>query len=502
MEERMETLQTDMQPPSPPSGLEKPSGTNESGFSQLGNQLIHKFHALMKVSLIYDSKNKILTPFLQETLHPLNTLVEREGTVSLRAVKDDLYLNGKRLRFSVEGFTAFKYVLTHWKKKQIGEVVFKGPMDERVLREFVFAFVHLEEGREENSDLLAHRLATSGIASIELSPLEIFEPRQVGVPLQRAKQKTTGPKEIAKKVFFQMIGMVKEMTPQIEKQEPPDLRKFKRLVQKVIRLTGEDESILLGLTTIKNYGGWTENHSVNVAIYSLAIGRRLGFSRNTLMELATTALLHDIGKSKIPAEVLNKPATLNDGEWKLMKQHPRAGVEVVLHLRQLAELNPRMVIGIFDHHLKTDLSGYPTLFRKKKVSLFGRIIHIADVYDAMTAPRIYRKIPYTPGQTIAIMTNDKGYHFDPVLLKVFIGMIGIYPVGSVVLLNTNDLGIVIKPSGDPKGIDRPTVLLISGRGKGEAVDLSETDGDGHFRRSIAKTLDPFQTHVNIGKYFL
>jgi HD-GYP domain-containing protein (c-di-GMP phosphodiesterase class II) len=497
MEERMETLQTAIPPQ---SGIKKPLGGAESDLSQLGNQLIQKFQALMKLSLIYDPKNEVLQPFLQECLHHLNALVEKEGTLSIKVVKDDLYLNELRVRCPVERYMAFKYVLTQWKKRMIGEIVFRSPMDAKALREFIFNLIHLEEGREENADLFTQQLTGSGIDSIEVSPLEIFEEERQGTPL--AEKKAAGPKETAKKVFFEMIRMVREITPQIERQAPPNLRKFKRLVQKVIRLSAEDESTLLGLTTIKNYGGWTENHSVNVAIYSLAMGRRLGFSRNALTELATTALLHDIGKSKIPSEVLNKPSTLDDGEWSLMRQHPRAGVEVVLHLKQLAELNPRMVIGIFEHHLKNDLSGYPTLFRKKKVSLFGRLIHIADVYDAMTAPRIYRKIPYTPGQTVAIMVNDKGYHFDPILLKIFISIIGIYPIGSVVLLDTNDLGIVTKPNRDPGLIDRPTVLLVSEGVKGEVVDLSETDGSRHFKRSIAKTLDPFQNHIDIAKYFL
>jgi hypothetical protein len=100
----------------------------------------------MKVSLIYDSKNKVLQPFIQDCLHVLNGLMERERTVSLKVVKDDFYLNEIRLRFSVEAFTAFKHVLTQWKKRLIGEVVFRGPMDERALREFIFILVRLEKG--------------------------------------------------------------------------------------------------------------------------------------------------------------------------------------------------------------------------------------------------------------------------------------------------------------------------------------------------------------------
>jgi HD-GYP domain-containing protein (c-di-GMP phosphodiesterase class II) len=225
-----------------------------------------------------------------------------------------------------------------------------------------------------------------------------------------------------------------------------------------------------------------------------------------LAELGITALLHDIGKSKIPREILNKPAALDDEEWELMKKHPLAGVEIVLNLKQLGEINPRMVVGIFDHHLTSDLSGYPKLYRKKEVSLFGRIIQIADAYDAMTTPRIYKKIPYTPEQALALMLLEKTIHFDPLLLKIFIGLVGIYPIGSLVLLNTREIGIVYKPNSDGRWLDRPTVLVVDrdeeGYAKKEVADLTEKDGTGNYTRSIVKTLDPYKYHIDIAKYFL
>ena len=141
-------------------------------------------------------------------------------------------------------------------------------------------------------------------------------------------------------------------------------------------------------------------------------------------------------------EVLNKPGAINEEEWQVMKKHPLSGVEIVLNLRQLGEVNPKMVFGIFEHHLKNNLSGYPRLFRKKEINLFGQIIQIADGYDAMTTPRVYKQTSYTPEQALAVMIKDKGIYFDPILLKVFIGLVGIYPIGSLVLLNTNQLGIV------------------------------------------------------------
>jgi len=455
----------------------------------------------MRISQIYDSKNVALHQFIQESLQTINTLIQREGTLSLKIIKDDFFLNGQRLRYSVEGFTSFKYLSTHWKKRLIGEVVFKSSVDEEMLKNFIYALINLEEGGEKNAALFEEQLANCQITSIEVNPLEVVEGEEEAFTLQEEDHK-----EIAKKVFFETVGTIKELLTQIKGKQYADVRKLKRLAQKAVHLIIEDESILLGMTTIKNYDEYTFNHSVNVSIYSLAMGKRLGFSKKTLTELGITALLHDIGKSKIPREVLNKPASLDEEEWGMMKKHPLMGVEIVLNLKQLGEINPRMVVGIFDHHLKSDLSGYPKLFRKKEVSLFGRIIQIADSYDAMSTPRIYKKTPYTPEQALALMLREKTVHFDPLLLKIFIGLVGIYPIGSLVLLNTRELGIVYKPNHDPKCLDRPIVIQVArdekGDAKKEVIDLTETDGAGRYKRSIVKTLDPHKYHIDIAKYFL
>jgi HD-GYP domain-containing protein (c-di-GMP phosphodiesterase class II) len=352
----------------PREAIRKPSETMESDLSKLGNNLVTKLHVLMKISQIYDSKNVALHQFIQESLQAINSLIRREGSLSLKIVRDDLFLTEQRLRYSVEGFTSFKYLLTQWKKRLIGQVIFKEPVDERTLREFIYALMSLEEGREENASVFNEHLSNLSISSIEVNPLEVFEGEEEGMGLQKKEDH----REVAKKVFFEAIGTIDEMITHIKGKQHADVRKLKRLAQKAVHLVMEDESILLGMATIKNYDEYTFNHSVNVSIYSLTIGRRLGLSKKALTELGLTALLHDIGKSKIPKEILNKPGPFNDGEWGLMKQHPLQGVEISLNLKELGEINPRIVIGIFDHHLRKDLTGYPKLFRKKEVSLFGK----------------------------------------------------------------------------------------------------------------------------------
>src|SRR5512136_2131087 len=122
--------------------LTSPDGM-DAELARLGNNLVTKFHVLMKISQIYDSKNVALNQFVQEFLETINTLIKRERALSLKIRKDDFFLNDQRLRYSVEGFTSFKYLLTQWKKRLIGEVIFNTLMEEDMLRYFIYTFINL-----------------------------------------------------------------------------------------------------------------------------------------------------------------------------------------------------------------------------------------------------------------------------------------------------------------------------------------------------------------------
>ena len=466
--------------------------------SRMGNELIIRIHILMKSSQIYDQKNVALNQVVQGSLELINHFLKSEGSLGLKVIRNGIFINGKRLKLGVDSYIGFKFVLEQLQKKRVGEIRISRTLDEKMLKELVYHLMNLGDGDEENAKKLQAHLNGLDIKSIEVEPLEIFEEDDFFAQ--------TDPKETGKKLFFETIGLIKGAVTGIKKDQFINARKLKRMVQGAVNLMVKDESILLGLTTIKNYDEYTFNHCVNVAIYSLAVGRRLGFSRKTLTELGMTALLHDIGKAKIPKEIINKPDRLDGDEWRLMKEHPMMGVEMMLKIKQLGEMSPKMVIGVFEHHMNYDLTGYPKPVRKKDLTFFGRIIKIADCYDAMTTPRAYRRKPYRPEQALAIMVQEKNA-FDPILLKVFIGIIGIYPIGSLVMLNTNEIGVVFETNPDPQYINRPKVILISqSEGKrriGPSVDLLEMDSETKsYKRDIVKALDPKKYHVNIVEHFL
>jgi HD-GYP domain-containing protein (c-di-GMP phosphodiesterase class II) len=176
-------------------------------------------------------------------------------------------------------------------------------------------------------------------------------------------------------------------------------------------------------------------------------------------------------------------------------------------MKEWGELSTRMIDGTFEHHLKYDLTGYPKLTRKKKVSLFGKMITLADFYDALVRPRVYNRFPFLSEKILGFMLERSGKDFDPALVKIFVNMLGIFPLGTLVLLNTNEMGIVVQISEDSELIDRPRVCLVyysdGEYRKGETVDLREMDeGAKDFRRTIMKTLDPNEYNINVAEYLM
>jgi HD-GYP domain-containing protein (c-di-GMP phosphodiesterase class II) len=263
--------------------------------------------------------------------------------------------------------------------------------------------------------------------------------------------------------------------------------------------------MLVGMTTIKDYDDYTYHHSVNVSILSIALGRRLGLSKKTLAELGLSALLHDLGKVEVPKEILNKSIEFTEDDWKVIVKHPAWGACAIFKIKGVDITSMSAFISAFEHHLNYDLSGYPKLNHKIELNFFTRIIAIADQYDAMTSARIYSRIPVPPDKALSIMIERSGTQLDPHLTKVFINMVGIYPLGSLVMLDTRELGIVFESNTNTDFIDRPRVIILvdkNGEKTKLTVDLMEKDSEGNYKRNIIKTLDSNQYNINLAEYLL
>ncbi|MFN3479164.1 MAG: HD-GYP domain-containing protein, partial [Thermodesulfovibrionales bacterium] len=303
---------------------------------------------------------------------------------------------------------------------------------------------------------------------------------------------------------FNAVSFTKGVITKIKSGEKVSIKKAKRVVESMVDMILQEEELLLGMTAIKDYDEYTYHHSVNVSILSVALGQRLGLSRKALTELGLVALFHDIGKIEVPPEILNKPTNFNDDEWRVIQKHPLWGVRAVLKLKGLDNTSIRTAIVAFEHHLNYDLSGYPKITRPLNLDFYSRIVSLADQYDAMTSSRVYSRIPMAPDKALSVMMERAGTQLDPLLFKFFINMIGVYPIGTLVLLDTKELGLVY--GANPVFQDRPRVLIIidsnGQRVSGPIVDLTEKGEDGKYLRTIIKTMDPNKYRINLAEYLL
>ena len=326
-----------------------------------------------------------------------------------------------------------------------------------------------------------------------------------GLEFQRRNE--TDLREKARSTYFHALSSVKDVVQRVSVQGHAGIRKAKRMVQNMVDCLSQNESLFLCLSTIKDYDDYTYAHSVNVAVLSLCLGNRIGFSRTSLEHLGICGLFHDLGKVEIPHEILAKPGHLTEEEWHQMQNHPMSSVRQILKLHASHDLKSKIVLAPFEHHIKFDLSGYPHVLFKDRVSLFGRILQIADVYDAITSPRAYRSSFLSPDQAIGFMMKSAGKDFDPVLLKVFAIMMGTYPVGSLLELDTGELGIVSDYPMESGG-HLPRIVLLQKESdgsykRGETIDLSEKDPyTGSLRRNVVKSLNAAAHGIQSASFLL
>ncbi len=226
------------------------------------------------------------------------------------------------------------------------------------------------------------------------------------------------------------------------------------IVDEMIASLSHNKNAMLSLISLQNKDEYTFNHSINVAIITASFCRFLGMNDAEIKKYSLGALFHDLGKTKIPIEIITKPGGFTKEEVQLMNQHPTFGKEILMS-QQVTD--QQIIDAVYEHHERTDGSGYPRGLNGEQISLGGRLVSIADVYDALTSDRPYRDGD-PPKEVLRYMYKLSASDFDPDLLQQFIQSIGIYPVGSLVRLQSGFLAIVVESAKED--ITKPVVLLV------------------------------------------
>jgi HD-GYP domain-containing protein (c-di-GMP phosphodiesterase class II) len=470
--------------------------------TQACKTLLNQIAAIEKMLKIYDRDNATVVQAGDALMGTLRVLFKDSPQVEIKLWRDCVFVNGERLRCDMSDFAAYKHVLGQAQRNGLEKILF----GERLARDEAirfFARLDSAEAAGARGSDIAEALTREGFQSVSVVPAQHIEQQ-----LDDLGIKALSKPERAKRAFYTALGSAKDVLMSQTSQGAASLRKAKRAVQSAVDILLEDESSLLALAAIKDHDEYTFTHSVNVCVFSLAIGHSLGFHRSYLSKLGVAALFHDIGKTSIPQDVLNKIGVLNVDEWKTIREHTVMGVRQLAKMPRCNEHVLHSLIVAFQHHLNVDLSGYPGVQEHGSLDLFSRIVRIADTFDAMTTERPYRNKVYSPYEAMRYLVSQAGAKFDPILVKAFARAIGVFPIGTVLRLSTGEVGVVVRRGNLSVEPNRPVMKVLLDRNgspsaEGRLVDLGQTDPQtGEFTYSVAEALSCKDLGINLRDHLM
>ncbi len=288
--------------------------------------------------------------------------------------------------------------------------------------------VYLEDGR-----LLL-------IAGITINNRYIARLESFNIPYVLVNEKPETEEEpVEEKIYSEALNSLKSVISSIRESNQFNPDPLKESVKNIVHQVMNNECVLMHLTGIRDIDNYTFNHSIDVCIYSVITAKYLGFSIKEMNDLGVGAILHDIGKCKIPRGILMKPAKLTDEEYETIKKHTVYGYEILSNTYGLSTSSAAIALS---HHEKWDGSGYPRKLSGFGIDMFSRIVAVADIYDSLTADRVYRK-RLLPHQAAEYLLSSSSTQLDPEIVSAFVKSIAIYPDNTILLLDNGEIGIVV-----------------------------------------------------------
>lgn len=467
---------------------------------QAGRQFLVTLYAAMRSLKFYPVENAAVQNALQEHEEVAASLLERAGEIEVRLSGDFIFVNATRLRLELDNYAAFGGIISTLRGFGIGQLRVAAGITRREWQAFLSQLLSL--GAMEDPEARYFAL-TDRMTQAQVEHLEIVQSTGADDLNDPAQARAA-----AKRTYTEGVAVTREVLNSIRLGRTSSIRKVKRAVQMIVDQVLTNEASIIGLTTLRDYDEYTFTHSVNVCIFAVALGRKIGFTKVQLYDLGMTALLHDVGKARVAIEVLNKTSNLTEGEWRLLQTHPWRGALALFGMRGYEGIPYRSVLVAHEHHMKVDLSGYPRHLRPRALGLYSRLVAVADGFDAATTRRAYQSTPLEPDQVLREMWENPRRGYDAILVKALINLIGVYPVGTCVILDSFEVAVVSSLSPDRQQLNRPTVrVVLTAAGgivppPGDQVDLSERTPDGGFARSIVKVTNPDRYGIVVGDYFL
>ena len=434
---------------------------------------------------LYPAAHPFLLTSADQLLEKITALLTTRKQVAFYIVGGELFFETHALPIDESVSLLMEGII----KRDIGGILFKPGLGREEIVRFAELLNRDYAGSAAEWEIGA-ALKAADIDHIELHRVVLVD-KKAGEAIKEAKKKSTD-------VFMGAVETVEGIVSAVAADKAINMRAMNTMVHTMVDNILENRDALLGLTSIKMYDEYTFAHSVNTALLSISLATYLSLDKPQVAAIGVAGLLHDIGKVSIPREIINKPGKLTDEEWEVLQRHP---IEGALTLAGVPGITKVAMVSAFEHHQHGGTRGYPCIDNVLQQHPFSQIIALADAYDAITAARVYYSIQTPPDKAVRILLNKRGTAFNPVLVKAFVNMVGIFPIGTLLKLDDGGIGLVLHQTRD---LLRPRLLLLdrfdgSEREDGVEVSLLETE-QGRYKRTAVGIIDPYMARINVKQY--
>jgi putative nucleotidyltransferase with HDIG domain len=433
-------------------------------------ELVRRLAAAVRAGELYASEHPLTRRAIGAVATAAATFLGGASSTVIGFIGDDVIVNDARLTHTAGSFSGFARGL---RDREIEKITVHRGVTPDEWQGFV-----IELARRRAAVPLGDRLAKRGVRHIVIGKLAVDASTSDQVGIAAARQ-----------VYSTAVESAETLWDQAKAGDKPNPDTARKIIDSLANIVHQDRTSLMALTALKKYDDYTFTHMVNVAALAMALARSLNLDGPLLREFGFAALMHDIGKVHTPVEVLNKPGKFTPEEFRVMQRHVVDGAHILRRTPEMPALAP---IVAFEHHLKQDLSGYPERIGHRDLNLCTMIVSITDVFDALRSNRPYREGLAT-ARIRAIMGEQGNPAFSQPLLRRFVNMMGLFPIGTIVRLNTEEVGVVT--AEHPEDPFRPQVkVLFDGRNAplehSFLANTWERDWRGEFARAVVESVDP------------
>ena len=459
-------------------------------------ELINSLFSLFRTAVYVEPNNDTYLNQSARFYKIFRRSTEKTGKVTIKVIDGRILISEKLVKFDSDGMVRARHIVDTWYRLGIGGVILEESLDSRKIDKFIYLIASLNLNLHDQKTI-SERLIELGIDGITLLGIEI---KNNDRPCLTENQRVV-IRRAARTTFFRAISTVEDIMVRVTEDKEIDISQTRRVVHSLIDRINTDEASLIELTSIRDFDEYTFAHCTNVCVYSLTMGIRLALDRQRLSELGFSALFHDLGKVKLPDDLIRKSDVYDENDWIQMQKHPHLGAKTILRNMPFDRFTSRAARVAFEHHINSDYTGYPAMKYKKPMDLFSKIVSIADTFDALSSGRVYIKKSIPPDEVLHKMMNQMTVKFDPFLLKLFANVIGIYPAGTLLRLSTDELVVVSETN--PDNLSRPRVRIIGNKfgPLKEYVDLDLSHPENENRR-IVRIIDPQAYNIDLKQILL